>query len=83
MALILKLKRELLNRFDAFSGCFDTNFGAIGNLEFDCSTIHSINHCDTFDDEDFIAREMCCTCNGGHIVGTKICIIIYFLILSF
>ena len=47
--------------------CTDTNNGALNSRSANCSWYAGYeSFCGDYDDDDFMAKEMCCPCNGGE-----------------
>ena len=46
--------------------CTDTNNGALNSRSDNCSWyVGDESSCGDYDDDDFVAKEICCACNGG------------------
>ena len=45
--------------------CFDSNNDATDTEKNGCDWYDIYGSCGFFDDDDFIANEMCCSCGGG------------------
>jgi len=58
---------------DSQTTCSDTNDGAVGAFGISCDDLN--NFCtptfsyDVFNDDDFVAADMCCACGGGSTKG--------------
>ena len=50
--------------------CVDTASDATDKYNDGCKWYdENPKHCGIYDDDDFIANEMCCACNGGAVAG--------------
>ena len=47
--------------------CVDTDNGAVGRFSYTCATIGDrVSKCTGYDNDDFVAAQMCCVCGGGR-----------------
>lgn len=55
-----------VNRFmEGYTGCLDSNLNARDSYGDGCDWYVSLDYCGMFDDADFTADDMCCSCGGG------------------
>ena len=48
------------------AGCVDTDNGATNMFGYGCTYYTDLpSACDMYDDNDFVATEICCECGGG------------------
>ena len=48
----------------------DSDDGAMGQLDYTCAAIGAqTDRCTGYDDDDFVATDMCCVCGGGLVDG--------------